>query len=101
MKLTLLASLLFAPMPVKSRCTVRQKNFGLIFLSTVFLSFTSGAQNVAADSSQLVLNADTGISLREGFDAELLYTVTMPQSPSGMCNWPNGRAAPSMFRHFR
>ena len=33
----------------------------------------------AADSPRLLLDADTGISLREGFDAELLYEVPKSQ----------------------
>jgi hypothetical protein len=46
----------------------------------------------AADSPPLVLDQDTGISLREGFDAELLYTVPKAQgSWIAMAFDPKGR----------
>ena len=51
-------------------------------------------QNVSAatDPVRLVLNADTGISLREGFDAELLYEVPKSQgSWVAMTFDPRGR----------
>ena len=44
-----------------------------------FITMPGRAQNPAADASRLVLDADTGISLREGFDAELLYEVPKAQ----------------------
>ena len=50
------------------------------------------AQNATADSDLLVLDKDTGISLREGFDAELLYEVPKSQgSWVAMAFDPKGR----------
>ena len=50
------------------------------------------AQNAAADSPRLVLDKDTGISLLEGFDAELLYEVPKSQgSWVAMAFDPKGR----------
>ena len=49
-------------------------------------------QNAAAGSARLVLDEDTGISLREGFDAELLYEVPKSQgSWVAMAFDPKGR----------
>lgn len=50
------------------------------------------AQTTATDSPRLVLDADTGISLRAGFDAELLYEVPKSQgSWVAMAFDPKGR----------
>ncbi len=83
-------------MNFKSHCTFRQKNWGqknirLIFLSSIFLSSIAGVQKPAA-SPRLVLDKDTGISLREDFDAELLFTVPESQgSWIAMAFDPKGR----------
>jgi hypothetical protein len=66
----------------------------LVFLSSLFsLSlFPVHAQNGPVDSPRLVLDKDTGISLREGFDAELLYEVPKSQgSWVAMAFDPKGR----------
>lgn len=82
---------------MSSNRTSRQRNwgqkiFGAIFLSSIFLSQVSNAQNPTADSPRLVLDKDTGISLREGFDAELLYEVPKSQgSWVAMAFDPKGR----------
>ncbi len=56
----------------------------------LWLLLTSAA--LYAETPQLVLDADTGISLREGFDAELLYTVPKSQgSWISMTFDPKGR----------
>ena len=48
--------------------------------------------NRAADSARLVLDVDTGITIREGFDAELLYEVPKSQgSWVAMAFDPKGR----------
>jgi hypothetical protein len=39
--------------------------------------------SVRAENARLVLESDTGITLREGFDAELLYEVPKPQGSYG------------------
>ena len=61
----------------------------LIFCQTAF----HAAENVKpGDSARLVLDADTGITLREGFDAELLYEVPKSQgSWVAMAFDPKGR----------
>ncbi len=66
----------------------------LAFFSLIlgFISMPGRAQNPAADSPRLVLDADTGISLREGFHAELLYEVPKSQgSWVAMAFDPKGR----------
>ena len=57
-----------------------------------FIAMPVRAQNSAAGSVRLVLDEDTGISLREGFDAELLYEVPKSQgSWVAMAFDPKGR----------
>ena len=64
----------------------------MIILLVGFSMLPAPAQNAAADSPRLVLDADTGISLREGFDAELLYEVPKSQgSWVAMAFDPKGR----------
>ena len=66
----------------------------LTFLGLILgLSFSSAdAQNAAVGSPRLVLDADTGITIREGFDAELLYEVPKAQgSWVAMAFDPKGR----------
>lgn len=60
----------------------------ILAASTVF----GFAQESAAESPQLILDEDTGISLRQGFDAELLYEVPKSQgSWVAMAFDPKGR----------
>ncbi len=66
----------------------------LAFLGWTFVlsSLPAFAQTAADDSTRLVLDADTGISLRAGFDAELLYEVPKSQgSWVAMAFDPKGR----------
>ena len=64
----------------------------MIILLVGFSMLPAPAQNAAADSPRLVLDADTGISLLEGFDAELLYEVPKSQgSWVAMAFDPKGR----------
>ena len=53
----------------------------LAFLASILAAtaLPTTAQNAAAASPRLVLDADTGLSLRDGFDAELLYAVPKSQ----------------------
>ena len=70
------------------------KRTPLAFLGFVlgFVALPVGAQDPAAGSVRLVLDADTGISLREGFDSELLYEVPKSQgSWVAMAFDPKGR----------
>lgn len=65
-----------------------------VFLGCLCTLITStvNAQHPAAGSGRLVLDEDTGISLREGFDAELLYEVPKSQgSWVAMAFDPKGR----------
>ena len=60
----------------------------IVFCLAAVLPNVSGA----SDSAPLLLNKDTGISLREGFDAELLYEVPKSQgSWVAMAFDPKGR----------
>jgi putative heme-binding domain-containing protein len=57
-----------------------------------FISLPLRAQDPAAGSVRLVMDADTGISICEGFDAELLYEVPKSQgSWVAMAFDPKGR----------
>lgn len=56
------------------------------------LAFGFGSLLIAQDTAPLVEDPDTGITLREGFDAELLYTVPAEQgSWVAMAFDPKGR----------
>ena len=62
------------------------------FISLLLVISVAQTAAHAADSPRLVLDADTGISLREGFDAELLYEVPKAQgSWVAMAFDPKGR----------
>ena len=64
-----------------------------MIIRLAFLVWIFGLSTLsAADSARLVLDKDTGISLREGFDAELLYEVPKSQgSWVAMAFDPKGR----------
>ena len=64
-----------------------------MIIRLAFLGWIFGlATLAAADPARLVLDKDTGISLREGFDAELLYEVPKSQgSWVAMAFDPKGR----------
>ncbi len=69
--------------------TTRLTLLGWIFGLTVSLA---NAQNAATGSPRMILDADTGITIREGFDAELLYEVPKSQgSWVAMAFDPKGR----------
>ena len=69
--------------------TTRLTLLGWILGLTVSLA---NAQNAATGSPRMVLDADTGITIREGFDAELLYEVPKSQgSWVAMAFDPKGR----------
>ena len=69
--------------------TTRLALLGCILGLTVSLAH---AQPAATGSPRLVLDADTGITIREGFDAELLYEVPKSQgSWVAMAFDPKGR----------
>lgn len=62
------------------------------FSLSLLICGLSLASACAQDAAKLVLDADTGISLREGFDAELLYEVPKAQgSWVAMAFDPKGR----------
>lgn len=66
----------------------------ITLLTTLFLGLLAAlrAQDAEVDPARLMLDADTGISLREGFDAELLYEVPKSQgSWVAMAFDPKGR----------
>ena len=66
----------------------------LSFLGSLFalLLVSARAHDAVTDSGRLILDQDTGISLREGFDAQLLYEVPKSQgSWVAMAFDPKGR----------
>lgn len=69
--------------------TTRLMLLGWILGLTVSLA---NAQNATTGSPRMILDADTGITIREGFDAELLYEVPKSQgSWVAMAFDPKGR----------
>ena len=68
------------------------KRFAFHFCIFSLTLLPASAQIAASDQARLVLDEDTGISLREGFDAELLYEVPKTQgSWVAMTFDPKGR----------
>lgn len=66
----------------------------LVIFSSIFALFLvfPHAENAAFASGRMILDADTGITIREGFDAELLYEVPKSQgSWVAMTFDPKGR----------
>ena len=64
----------------------------ILFFFIVLMTGAAAQESATGARPRLVLDADTGITLREGFDAELLYTVPKAQgSWIAMTFDPKGR----------
>ncbi|MGK0520914.1 MAG: hypothetical protein ACJAUC_003624, partial [Planctomycetota bacterium] len=71
---------------------IAMKQFWILILLVIVAHGASGCTAADEQEAAFVLDADTQITLREGFDAELLYTVPKSQgSWVAMAFDPKGR----------